>query len=190
MSLRIFAGKHRGRKLYMNEGKEIRPTSGRAREAVFNILVHGEFAPGGDTPLAQQTIADLFCGCGALGCEALSRGARFVTFVDQSNDAAKLVKANLEHLGEDKNARIIRSDSANLPYAPRKHRLVFMDPPYKSGLAPKALASLDKQGWLEGGALVVVEVSSKEDLEPPPGFEVTDKRDYGNSRMYFVRYRA
>ena len=130
------------------------------------------------------------CGCGALGCEALSRGAGFVTFVDQSGDSLDLVRANVANLKEEKNSQILRSDSTQLPPAPRRHRVVFMDPPYKSGLAPKSLASLAAQGWLEDGALIIVEVSAREDLAPPAGYSITDSRDYGNSRVYFLRYTA
>ncbi len=187
MTLRIIAGKHRGRKIFMKEGNDIRPTGGRAREAIFNILMHGQFG-GENSPLIDKRVVDLFCGSGALGLEALSRGAAHVTFVDQSAESLGLVKSNLEYFGEEQSCKTFRCDSSNLPKAQAKYSLAFMDPPYKSGLAPKALASLANGGWLEPDAVAVAEVSQKETIDVPPMYTLIDQRDYGNNRIYFLRY--
>jgi 16S rRNA (guanine966-N2)-methyltransferase len=189
MTLRIIAGKHRGRKIFMKDGSDIRPTGGRAREAIFNILLHGKFGGAENSPLIDKRVIDLFCGSGALGLEALSRGAAHVTFVDQSADSITLVKSNIEYFGETQNTKTFRSDSANLPKAQAKYSLAFMDPPYKSGLAPKALESLANGGWLEKDAVAVAEVSQKETIDVPPMYTLIDQRDYGNNRIYFLRYK-
>jgi 16S rRNA (guanine966-N2)-methyltransferase len=188
MTLRIIAGKHRGRKIFMKEGKDIRPTGSRAREGIFNILLHGRFAGLDNSPIVDKKVVDLFCGSGALGLEALSRGAAHVTFVDQSGESIALVKHNVEHFGEMGNAKFVRSDSANLPPSTHKFTLAFMDPPYKSALAIKALESLHKNKWLEPDAVVVVEVSKTEEILPPSMYDVFDMRDYGNNRIYFLNY--
>lgn len=190
MTLRIIAGKHRGRKIFMKEGKDIRPTGSRAREGIFNILLHGRFSGVDNSPLVDKRVVDLFCGSGALGLEALSRGAAHVTFVDQSSESIALVKQNAEHFGETPNVKFVRSDSSSLPPAPQKFSLAFMDPPYKTELATKALESLHKNKWLEDDAVVVVEVSKTQEITPPEGYDVFDMRDYGNNRIYFLNYNG
>lgn len=188
MALRIFSGKHKGRKILMKEGIGIRPTGGRTREALFNILSHGEFGSEETSPLIGKQVADLFCGCGALGLEALSRGAKHVIFVDQSSDSLALVRGNLDAFGETANSRCVRSDSSSLPRATAQCSLVFLDPPYKSGVAAKSLASLAANNWLLPGAVCVVEVSRAEDLEAPKGFTIFDMREYGNTKVFLVRF--
>lgn len=186
--LRIIAGKHRGRKIETKENKNIRPTGSKARGAIFNILAHGSFGPGGQSPLIGQRVLDIFCGTGALGLEALSRGAAHATFVDQSNDSITLARKNALHFGEEGNTQFLRSDSTSLPPARSKVALAFMDPPYNSGLAVKSLASLHAQQWLVPGAVVVVETSAKEKLAVPEHYETFDEREYGNTKIIFLRY--
>lgn len=187
--LRIIAGKHRGRKIEVKESKNIRPTGSKARGAIFNILTHGSFGHGGQSPLMDQPVLDLFCGTGALGLEALSRGAAHVTFVDQTQESINLARQNALRMGEETTVHFLRSDSSSLPPARRQYALVFMDPPYNSGLAVKSLASLDKQGWLVSGAIVIVEISAKEQLTVPEHFNLFDEREYGNTKIVFLRYR-
>ena len=186
--LKIIAGKHRGRRIETKDSAKIRPTSGMARESIFNILMHGAFRAEGQSPLIDGRVVDLFCGTGALGLEALSRGAAHVTFIDQSAESISLSRANAAHLGETENAQFIRSDSTQLPRAARPCTLAFIDPPYRGGLAPKALASLDRQGWLEEGAIIIVELDAKEPFMPPEHFDLFDERKYGNSRIALLRY--
>lgn len=184
--MRIIAGKHRGRTIAMKEGKDIRPTSSMARESIFNILMHGQFS-GEDSPLIDCHVVDLFCGTGALGFEALSRGAKKVTFIDQNQDSLNLVRTTASAFGEMAHCRFVRSDSTSLPLAYDPCSLAFLDPPYNSGLAPIALQSLKKQEWLSPKAVCVVEVSSKEPWPVVEGFEVVMERLYGNAKIVLLR---
>ncbi len=186
--LRIIAGKHRGRKIETKEHAKIRPTGSKARGAIFNILLHGEFRGADASPLIGRRVVDVFCGTGALGFEALSRGAEHVTFVDQSAESMSLVRTNARHMGELDASDFIRSDSASLPMARKACRLAFLDPPYGTGLAVKSLKSLDRQGWLENGAVAVVEMGAKDAFEPPEGYEQFDERKYGHTRIVFLKY--
>lgn len=188
--LRIIAGKHRGRNIETKESKGIRPTGSKARGAIFNILAHGNFGPQDQSPLIGQDVLDLFCGTGALGLEALSRGAKHVTFVDQSGDSITLARQNVLRMGEEENAHFLRNDSTSLPPARRKVALVFMDPPYNSGLAVKSLASLHAQSWLADDAVIVVELSSREKIAITAPYALFDEREYGNTKIVFLKYRA
>ena len=186
--LRIIAGKHRGRKIETKENRTIRPTGSMAKGAIFNILAHGSFGPDGSPPLIDQPVLDLYCGTGALGLEALSRGAAHVTFIDQSAESLGLARKNAQSMHEEANTHFFRSDSTSLPPARKQMGLVFMDPPYNSGLAAKSLVSLDKQGWLLPGAVIVTEMSTKEVLAAPENYETFDEREYGSTKIMFLRY--
>ncbi|MCH2547332.1 MAG: 16S rRNA (guanine(966)-N(2))-methyltransferase RsmD [Alphaproteobacteria bacterium] len=185
--MRIISGKHRGRRIAMHDDADIRPTSGRTREAIFNILVHGSFGRDGESPLIGKRIIDIFCGTGGLGLEALSRGASHVTFVDRNTQSLKLARENVEHFHETENTSFIRSDSTQLPPAAYPCTVAFADPPYNKGLAAPALQSLKQSGWLEPDALVVLELSSHELLHVPEGFDQIDERVYGNSKVLILR---
>lgn len=186
--MRIIAGKHRGRRIAMKDDTSIRPTSSRTREAVFNILMHGSFGRDGENPLVGKRIVDIFCGTGALGLEALSRGAEHVTFVDRNPQSLALARENIANFKEEANAVCIRSDSISLPPAQKPCTVAFADPPYDMGQAVPALTSLRDNGWLENDALVVLEVSTREAVIPPEGFEQLDERIYGNSRILILKY--
>lgn len=186
--MKIISGKHRGRNIAMKQGKDIRPTTGRTRESIFNILSHGQFGTAETSPIFGRHVVDLFCGSGALGLEALSRGAQKVTFIDQSQDSLNLARDSAKAFGETGNCRFIRSDSTVLPTAHDACALAFLDPPYNSGLAPKALASLAAQGWLAPDAVCMVEISAKETLAPPPRFSLIMDRVYGNSKIVLLRF--
>lgn len=187
--LTIISGKYRGKKIKTKANAVIRPTSSRARGAIFNILMHGEFGSHETSPLINRAVIDLFCGTGVLGLEALSRGAAHVTFVDESSESIALARSNVAHLKEEANSHFIRNDSTSLPMARKTHSLAFLDPPYNSGLAVKSLAMLDKRGWLENGAVAVVELSKKETLVAPENYTVIDERNYGNTQIVFLRYQ-
>lgn len=187
--LKIIAGKHRGKNIQTKKNSAIRPTGARTRGAIFNILMHGQFGGHEHSPLIDKSVIDLFCGTGALGLEALSRGAKHVTFVDEASDSIVLANANVAHMNETANVQLIRSDSTALPKARRTCSLAFLDPPYNSGLAIKSLRSLDTQGWLEDGAIAVVEVSNRETLTPPDHYIVFDERRYGNTKIILLRYQ-
>lgn len=188
MSIRIISGKHRGRRIDVPDGKKIRPTGGRTREAIFNILMHGEFS-GEHSPFIGKRVVDIFCGTGALGLEALSRGASDITFVDQSQESLNLVRKNAERMGELPHCRFVRSDSSVLPRSSVAHSLAFIDPPYNSGLALKALASLKINGWLSEDAVCVIETASREPFAAPEGYAQFDERKYGNTSLYLLRVK-
>jgi 16S rRNA (guanine966-N2)-methyltransferase len=178
--MRIITGRHRGRKLVVPKGLEVRPTSDRAREALFNILEHGDYG------LAGGRVVDLFCGTGALGLEALSRGAVHATLVDSDAKALDAARANAERLGETSRVTLLRLDATRLRAAPVPCDLAFLDPPYRSGLAPAALVALARGGWLGAGATAIAEIGRKERLDAPPGFAVADERTYGSARLVFL----
>src|SRR5689334_19321207 len=166
-AVRIVAGKHRGRTLTAPPGATVRPTSDRAREALFNILSHGRLAVRG-IPFAGEAVLDAFAGTGAFGLEALSRGAAEAVFLEQAPDALATLRRNVAALGEDARARVIPGDATRPPRAPSACALAFLDPPYRSGAAAAALTALDATGWLTPKALAVVELAAREELVPPP----------------------
>jgi len=181
--MRIIAGIWRGRRLLAPADRAIRPTSDRAREALFGILEHG--APS----LRGARFLDLFCGTGAVGLEAASRGAAEVLLVDDDARAVGLARANLERLGPPDNVRLVARDATRLGRAPQPYDLVFLDPPWRSGLATPALAAL-RDGWLADGARLVVEADGREELDLPAGFALEQERRYGAARFTFLRPAA
>ncbi len=215
--MRIVAGRHRGRRLEAPAGMAVRPTADRTREALFNILTQGKLpwrAPVGGqgvdgqggggqggggqgaegqgaerrgNPLAGARALDAFAGTGALGLEALSRGAAFVTFMENQAAALAACRNNIALLEETVRSQALRCDVLRPPPAPAPCDLVLMDPPYNQGLAAPALAALEAAGWLAPGALGVVELMAKEPFAPPEGFEALDERKYGKARLVFLR---
>jgi len=185
--VRIIAGSHRGRALTAPPGNDVRPTSDRAREALFNILAHGKFAAAGPA-YAGARVLDAFAGTGAFGLEALSRGAGEVVFIENDRAALATLRANIAALGEEKHARIVSADATAPPRAPAAAALAFLDPPYGKGLAVPALGALAKAGWLADGALCIIEMAARERIEPPPGFASLDERRYGAARLVFLRH--
>jgi 16S rRNA (guanine966-N2)-methyltransferase len=185
--VRIIAGRHRGRLLAAPPGEDVRPTSDRAREALFNILAHGRFAVAGP-PYAGTRVLDAFAGTGAFGLEALSRGAAEAVFIENGRAALAALRRNIAALDEDERARIVGGDAMSPPRAPAPAALAFLDPPYGKGLAAPALTALAAAGWLAEGALCIVESAAKETVTPPPGFAALDERRYGAARLVFLRY--
>jgi 16S rRNA (guanine966-N2)-methyltransferase len=184
--MRIVAGRHRGRRLLAPPGDTVRPTSDRAREALFNILSHGRVAFEG-IPFADAAVLDAFAGTGALGLEALSRGAAEVAFIEQDREALAILRRNIAVLGEGSRSRIVSGDATRPPRAASAYALAFLDPPYRSGLAAAALTALGAAGWLTPDALAVVELAAREELTPPAGFFLLDERVYGAARLVFLR---
>jgi 16S rRNA (guanine966-N2)-methyltransferase len=178
--MRIIAGQFRGRKLLSPSGAAIRPTSDRAREALFGILEHGE------PRLRGAHFLDLFCGTAAVGIEAWSRGAAEVLLVENDLEALELARANLARIDAPPHVRLIAADAARLGAAPQRFDLVFLDPPYRSDLALPALTGL-QDGWLSRDARIVVELGAKENLDPPEGFVVERERSYGAAKFIFLR---
>lgn len=178
--MRIVGGEHRGRRLSAPPGRLVRPTADRAREALADILLHGE------PPLVGARFLDLFAGTGAVALEALSRGAREALLVDDDPRVIEVARANVHSLGLDRRARLLRADATRLPPARTAFDIAFLDPPYDSGLAAPALRCLER-GWLAQGALVVVELARGERLEPPEGWAQVQERRYGRARFVFLR---
>ncbi len=181
--MRIVAGRHRGRRLVAPEGLAVRPTSDRTREALFNILGQGR---GGPAPLEGARVLDAFAGTGALGLEARSRGAGFVTFMESQPAALAALERNIESLSERAHAKALRADVLRPPRAETPADIVLMDPPYGQGLAEPALEALAAAGWIAAHTIVVVELMAKEPFAPPPRFAVTDQRKYGKARLVFL----
>ncbi len=181
--MRIVAGRHRGRRLTAPEGLAVRPTGDRTREALFNILASGRAAPA----LAGAQVLDAFAGTGALGLEALSRGAARVTFMESLSAALAALKHNIAALDEDARCRVLQADVLRPPpAADEAPAIVLMDPPYGQGLAAPALEALAAAGWIGPETLVVIELMAGESLAPPPGFTLRDSRKYGKARLVFL----
>lgn len=184
--MRIIAGKWRGRPLASvgkgDPGAHLRPTSDRVRESLFNMLGGGRFG----APFEGAQVLDLFAGTGALGLEALSRGADAAVFVDDGRKALGLIRANIQTLGCTV-CRVIARDATRLPAcdaAPAT--LVFLDPPYGLGLGNKALSAAKEGGWLAQDAMIVWEESAAQSA--PAGFERLDARRYGDTHVTVLRY--
>ena len=181
--MRIVAGRHRGRRLVAPEGLAVRPTADRTREALFNILGQGR---GGPPPLEGARVLDAFAGTGALGLEARSRGAGFVTFMESQAAALAALERNIDSLSERAHAKALRADVLRPPKAEAPADIVLMDPPYGQGLAEPALAALAQAGWIAADTIVVVELMAKEPFAAPPDFTITDERKYGKARLVFL----
>ena len=168
--MRIVAGSLKGRAIVAPEGQGTRPTSDRARQAVFNVLEHAAWAE----PLQDARVMDVYAGSGALGFEAISRGAAFCLFVETDEDARGAIRENADAYGVMGRTRV--------------HR--FLDPPYRKGLGEQTLQRLLEGNWLKPGAVVVFERGSDEPEIDTPGYERLDARDYGAARVLFLRAKS
>jgi 16S rRNA (guanine966-N2)-methyltransferase len=183
--MRIIAGKHRGRRLEAPQGPGVRPTSERAREAVFDILAHGRFAEG--AAYDDALVVDAFAGTGAMGLEALSRGARFASFLEREPIARRTLSRNIAALGEGGRAAVIAGNALRPPRG-TPCDLAFVDPPYGENAGAASLEALAGAHWLAAGALVVLELGARDAFAAPEGFTLVDERRYGPARMLFLRY--
>ena len=182
--MRVVGGKLRSRPIAGPKSDAVRPTSDRLREALFNILTHSY----GD-PVTGARVLDLFAGTGALGIEAISRGADYALFVDEGIEARALLRDNVESLGLGGVTRIFRRDASRLgpahPLDP--FSLIFLDPPYGKGLAEKSLISARDGGWLMPEALLVVEEAADAGFKTPEGFIELERRRYDDTEFTFIR---
>lgn len=183
--MRIIGGRFKGTALASvgkgDEAAHLRPTTDRVRESLFNLLEHGDYPP-----IAGARVLDLFAGTGALGFEALSRGAARVQFVDDGAKARALIRTNIDKLRVIGETKIYRRDATRLgPCRGEPYDLIFLDPPYGKGLGEKALASAIEGSWIAPGALVVWEESAE--VAPPAGFTVLDQRKYGDTRISILQ---
>jgi len=184
--LRIVAGDLRGRRLEVPAGSGVRPTGDRARQALFNLLEAGRLTEG-RSPVPGAVVLDAFAGSGALGFEALSRGAAQAFFIESDPTAAAVLARNIAALGLEGRARLLRADAFAPPRPEVSCGLAFLDPPYGRGLGPPALAALLAAGWLAPGALVSLEVEKTDDPVLPPGFLLLEERRWGRAKVLLAR---
>ena len=185
--MRIVSGQYRGKAIVAPPGDVTRPTSDRARQAIFNILEHAAWAP----ELHDARVLDVFAGSGALGLEALSRGAGFCLFVETADPARGAIRENIDAMGLFGVSRVHRRDATDLGPRPSSvtapFNIAFLDPPYGKGLGEKALAGMLAHDWLAPGAIVMFERGRDEPAPVTPGFSVIDARDYGAARVLFLK---
>ena len=184
--MRIVGGRLRGRPLAAPADDTTRPTSDRVREAIFNILAHGI----ADFSIEGSRVLDLFAGTGALGLEALSRGAAYCLFVEENAGARAVIRRNVEAFALTGVTKIYRRDATELGAAAGRDlfHLAFLDPPYGNGLAERALTSATAGGWLAPGAIVVIEERKDARIALPPHFVAIDQRAWGDTQVAFARY--
>src|SRR3954471_11840144 len=182
--MRVIGGRLKGRNIASPATQAIRPTQDRLRESLFNILMHAY-----ENPMVDARVLDLFAGTGALGIEAVSRGAAFALFIDNGAEARALLRNNVEALGLGGVTKVYRRDATDLgPAHPvEPFSLVFLDPPYRMQLAQKALDSLRQGGWLTSKALLVVEEAKAASFTAPEGFEELERRAYDDTEFVFLR---
>jgi 16S rRNA (guanine966-N2)-methyltransferase len=185
--MRIVSGRHKGRALVTLPGRATRPTSDRIRETIFNILAHSIDG----FNLSEISVVDVFAGTGALGFEALSRGAKHATFIDSSRRALDIVKKNSATLGEWKNTTLLKFNATHFSPPPRAAKapcgLAFLDAPYEQELSFPALLGIVNKGWVRSGSIVVVEMAAKEVIELPRQYEQLRERIYGTTRVLTLK---
>lgn len=185
--LRIIGGTHRGRRIEIPAGSDARPTGDRVREALFSIITSGI----GDAPdLRDARVLDACAGSGALGIEALSRGAAHATFFDTDRPARVQIGLNLDALGLSNQADVHRTADATKPPAGTACDIVFLDPPYDSDVAQTAPAALAASGWIAPSGLIVIETRRGTAIDCGPGFETVDTRSYGDTSLHFVIWES
>jgi 16S rRNA (guanine966-N2)-methyltransferase len=181
--MRIVAGKFRGKQLETPKSDDIRPTSDRVREAVFSII-GSRIGP----QLDGRYVLDLFAGTGALGFEALSRGAAHCVFIDTGIEARGLIRGHIEHFGVGGQTKLLKRDATDLGPVERikPADLVFADPPYGRGLGERAIASALAGGWIAPEALIVLEERKDVTIEAPSGARIIDRREYAETAITFL----
>ena len=187
--MRIVGGKFKGRSLVTPDGHNTRPTSDRAREAIFNILAHADWAPN----LEGARVMDVFAGSGALGFEAISRGANFCLFIETDEAARGTIRDTIEAFGLFGTTRVHRRDATQLGLRPGSQgevfNLVFLDPPYRKGLGEKALSELVKGDWLSDDAIIVFERAADEDDFVTDVWQKINVKTYGAAQVLFLQQK-
>jgi 16S rRNA (guanine966-N2)-methyltransferase len=185
--MRIVGGRHKGRTLVAPSGQRTRPTSDRVRETVFNILAHSI----DNFNVSGVSVVDIFAGTGALGLEALSRGAKHATFIDSSRRALNIVKKNATILDEWRNTTLLKLDATHFLPPTRAAKapcgLAFLDAPYEQELSLPALLGIVNKGWVKSGAIVIVEMAAKEEIKLPRQYEQLDERSFGAARVLTLK---
>lgn len=178
---RIVAGRFRGRRLDVPKGRDVRPTTDRMRERLFSMLMHGRYPD-----MTDAVVADIFAGTGALGLEALSRGASSVTFVEQARPSIACISANIATLGVEDQTAILSKNATKLQLAAGPCDFIFMDPPYRQGLVRPTLEAILSGGWLAEDGVIVCEQAADEPLDIPDELEIVDDRSQGQQRILFL----
>jgi 16S rRNA (guanine966-N2)-methyltransferase len=178
---RIIAGQWRGKSLIAPAGLLTRPTNARARQAVFDILLHAPWAGPGFIQSAR--VLDVFAGTGAYGLEALSRGANFASFIENSRDALHALRTNIAACKAETSSKVIAADALHPPLG-SAHDLIFLDPPYAQNLVPQAIAALTSANYVAAGAVFVAELGPNDGFTPPDPMAV---RQHGKARILFWR---
>ncbi|GHF17096.1 DNA methyltransferase [Kordiimonas sediminis] len=179
---RIIAGKNRGRKLIVPTGQDIRPTTDRMRERVFSMVMHARYPD-----LYGAKVADLFAGTGAMGLEALSRGADHVTFVEKSSESLKCLESNIKALDAAPSSTVLRTRATSLPPASEPFDIIFMDPPYRRDLVTPTLEHLLEQNWIGDATLIICELATDDTSDIPAPLTIIDERAQGQQRMLFLQ---
>lgn len=180
--MRVIAGSLRGRRLQTPTDSRVRPTADRVRETLFNMLAHGL-----DVDLAGARVADIFAGTGALGIEALSRGAAHAVFVDSQPNSLNILNANLTALQLGDRSQVVRGDARRLPAQRQPFDLLFLDPPYGQDLIPPSLDSLKAGGWISPGSVICLECAAGEKLQLPDWLAIDNERAIGDTKLIFAR---
>ncbi|MBV1900056.1 MAG: 16S rRNA (guanine(966)-N(2))-methyltransferase RsmD [Kordiimonadaceae bacterium] len=181
---RIIAGIHKGRRLAVPEGRSVRPTSDRMRERVFSMVNHHRYAD-----MQGARVADIFAGTGALGLEALSRGASHVTFVEKSPTSLAVLRENIDTLSANAATNILRISAPALPLATSPYAFIFMDPPYREGLVEPTLQNIVDKGWLAADGTIICELATDDPLILPSAIGQVDERQQGQQRVVFLSYK-
>ncbi len=179
--MRIIGGQYKGKKLHTPENQSIRPTSDRVRESIFNRIEHNAYMP----DIQRAIVLDLCCGTGAMGLEAVSRGAAHATFLDSHRESMALTKQNAAHLGVTDRCTFVQGDATKLAPASEPATLIFCDPPYASGLEQPILSALVRSGWAGPDSLVVLETDLCTDLAFDASWQ-SDTRKYGKTKVHFL----
>lgn len=188
--LRIVAGKHRGRKIKRPPETITRPTMDRVRESIFNILTYGEWGGERYNAVKDAIVLDAFAGSGALGIECLSQGAKFVYFFDKNPAPLRIIRENVDHVGEQDNAAILFADATRPPKPRAAATLVLLDPPFGKNLTALCLPPLLVSGWIAPDAVIVAEIEADQTLAVPETLEVIKHRVYGTTQVFFMMQRA
>lgn len=181
---RIIAGLYRGRRLNVPDGRDIRPTTDRMRERLFSMLTHSRYPD-----MQGAKVLDLFAGTGALGLEALSRGAAHATFVEKARTSLDCIKGNIEALKAQADCTVMPLDASKLPPAKETFDFIFMDPPYRQGLVSPTLEAITAGDWLSRDGVIVCELASDDSSELPTGLQTLDDRKQGQQRIIFLAHR-
>jgi len=185
--MRIDSGAHKGKKLVVPVGRDVRPTADRARQAIFNMLVHG------DNVVRDARVLDAFAGSGALGLEALSRGATSLVAFDNDTASLQAIRTNVVGCHESDRTTVQQANASKPPQARNfgaraPADLIFLDPPYGQDLVPTSLAALAKAGWVALGAIIVAEMDRRDPFELPVGYTLVTDRAYGKARIVILRH--